>query len=180
MKKENVKIIKPKKKREEEEKRNWELIAAIITGIIGLILFTNSSKAVIFVCYAIGLAISIFGVYHLISYYRLKKEMNIENNVSLILGSCAVFIGIIVIILASAIETFLRFIIGVVLIISGLNKIMTSIDLRNYIVLTTGIILVAIGLYTILAENIVFAIVGLLLIISSVIDIVKYIKEQKK
>lgn len=178
MKTQKTTIIKPKKIQNKEQK-NYELIGSIIMLIIGIILFTNSSKAVVIVCYCIGAAISLFGGYNLLNYYRLKKELNIENTSNLIIGVTTIFIGIIFIILASAIETFLRFIIGIILIISGIQKIKTSIDFNDYITLTTGIVLVAIGLYTILAENIVFAIVGLLLIISSILDIIKYYREQK-
>lgn len=166
-------LIKPKK-RNNNNKNNYELISIIAMFIIGLILLTNSSKAVIIVCYCIGASITIFGSYNLFRYYRLKKELNIENNGFLVLGVTTIFLGIITIILASAIETFLRFIIGITLIVSGIKKIKSSIDVRNYLYLTTGIILVAIGLYTILAENIIFAIVGLLLIISSILDLIKY------
>lgn len=165
-------LIKPQKI--DDNKKNYELISIIAMFIIGLILLTNSSKAVIIVCYCIGALITTFGAYNLFKYYRLKKELNIESNGILVLGVTTIFLGIITIILASAIETFLRFIIGITLIVSGIKKIKSSIDIRNYLYLTTGIILVAIGLYTILAENIIFAIVGLLLIISSVLDLIKY------
>lgn len=178
MKKEKITLIKPKKNKENKHK-NIDLISSIIMFIIGLILLTNSSKAVIIVCYCIGAAITAFGSYNLFKYYSLKKELNIEDNVKLILGVTTIFIGIVIIILASAIETFLRFIIGIILVTNGIKYIKTSIDSHNYLILTTGIVLVAIGLYTILAENIIFAIVGLLLITSSIIDIIKYFKNKK-
>lgn len=178
MTKQKETLIKPKKNKEKDAK-NYELVSSLVMLIIGIILLTNSSKAVILVCYFIGSAIIIFGSYHLLSYYRLKKELNIEKTTSLILGVTSVFIGLIFILLASAIETFLRFIIGIILIINGIKRITSSIDFRNYIELVIGIILVALGLYTILAENIVFAIIGALLIVSSVMDIIKYCKEKK-
>lgn len=181
MKSQKATIIKPKKvKEKEKENKNYGLIASIAMLIIGIILLTNSSKAVIIVCYCIGAVIAIFGGYNLLNYYRLKKELNIESSSHLIIGVIAVFIGMIMIILASAIETFLRFIIGMILIISGIQKSKNAIDYKDYFILLTGILLIAIGLYTILAENLVFAIVGLLLIISSIIDIIKYMKNQKK
>lgn len=179
MKNSKTTIIKPQKVKEKENKK-LEFIASIVMMIIGIILITNSSKAVIIVCYSIGTVISIFGAYHLLNYYRLKKELNIESNPNLIIGVTTLLIGILTMILASAIETFLRFLIGIILIISGIQKAKTSIDRRDHLILLTGIVLIAIGLYTILAENIVFAIVGLFLIISSIIDMIKYIKNQKK
>ncbi len=178
MKSQKTKLIKPQKNR--KKNINLELIGAIIMFITGLILITNSSKAVIIICYCIGILISLFGGFNLLNYYRLKKELKIENTTNLIIGVITVFIGIITIILASAIETFLRFIIGLILILNGLSKIKISIDNQNYIIMTIGIVLVGIGLYTVLAENIVFIIVGSLLILSSIIDIIKYFKNQKK
>lgn len=176
---EKTTLIKPKKEKDKKINNN-ALIGSIIMLIIGIILFTNSSKAIIIVCYVIGAFICAFGTYNLINYYRLKKELNIENTTNLIIGVTTLFVGLVVIILASAIETFLRFIIGIILIINGLKKIKDSIDYRNYITLIIGIVLVGIGLYTVLAENIIFAIVGLLMIISSITDIIKYLKTEKK
>ena len=175
MKKEKITLIKPKKK----EEKNYKLLGSIILLIVGIILLTNSNQAVICVCYCIGALIGIFGIYHFIQYYKMKKEFNVENNFNLISGVVSIFIGIILIILASAIEAFLRFIIGIILIINGIKKIKDSIDFQSYITLTIGIVEVAIGLYTILAENIIIAIVGFLLIVSSMIDIIKSLKDQK-
>ena len=171
-------LIKPKKGRENNAKK-LEILGPLLMLIVGIILFTNSSKAVIFIFYCIGALVILFGCYHLVSYYRLKKELKIEDNRKLVLGSSSIFIGIVIILLAGAIETFLRFILGFILIINGIQKTILSLNQRNYIVLTEGILFVGIGLYTILAENILFQIVGVLLIVSSVIDFVNFIKKQK-
>lgn len=179
MKSQKTTIIKPERVKAKEAKK-WDIIAPIIMLIIGIILFTNSSTAVVIVCYIIGTIGLVIGGYNLLSYSKLKKELNVEDTNKLILGIAAIAIGLIVIVLSSAIETFLRFIIGIVLISSGIQKTIPSIDNRNYLFLTEGIIFIALGLYTILAENIVFTIIGLLLIISSIMDLINYYKEQKK
>lgn len=171
-------LIKPKRVKEKEAK-NLKILGPIIMLIIGIILFTNSAKAIIIVCYLIGAIFIIFGAYNFISFYRLKKELNIESNKNMVMGTVAIFIGIIIILLSGAIETCLRFIIGCALVINGIKKIMESLNTHNYIILTEGIIFIGMGLYTVLAENIIFQIVGLLLIISSIIDLVTYFKEQK-
>ena len=177
MKAEKAKLIKPKKNREEN---SYQWISSVIMFIIGVILFTNSSKAVIFVCYFIGASVFLIGCYNFYKYYQIKKELNYENTTNLILGVTAIVMGMIIILLASAIETFLRFIIGIILIINGLSKIKYGIDFRNYITMIIGIILIGTGLYTILAENLVFAFIGFFLIISSIMDLLKYFKTQKK
>jgi uncharacterized membrane protein HdeD (DUF308 family) len=179
MKKEKTTLIKPKKNKVNGIE-NKELIVSIILLIIGIILLTNSSQAVIIVCYCLGIISIIIGTYNLINYYQVKKELNIENTNNLVIGVMALFIGFLIIILASAIETFLRFIIGIILIFNGIKKIILGIDFKNYLELTEGIILVLGGLYTIIAENIVFIVIGLLLVISSVIDIITYLKGQNK
>ena len=46
---------------------------------------------------------------------KYKKELNMEDNSKLVLGTSAVFVGIVIVILSGAIETFLRFIIGILL-----------------------------------------------------------------
>ena len=179
MKKEKTSLIKPKRIREKETK-NYELILSIVMLMIGIILFTNSNKAIVIICYIIGVITTLFGSFNLLNYYRMKNELNIENNFNLITGVLSVFIGIIIIILASAIENFLRFIIGLILLLNGLKRIKLSIDYRLYFELVLSIILIALGLYTILAENIIFNIIGLLLIISSTFDIFKFFQKPKK
>ena len=171
-------LIKPKKKKEKQMK-DREYLGPLLMLLLGIILFTNSSKAIIYVFYAIGACIFLFGVYHLLSYYRLKKKLTLEDNQKMVLGTSSIFIGILIILLASAIETFLRFILGFILLLNGLKKIWFSFYQRNYIVLLEGIIFIGIGLYTILAENIVLQIIGILLIISSVIDFFSYLLIKK-
>lgn len=176
MKKEKTTLIKPKSNKKEINK---DLISSIVMLIIGLILLTNSSQAVIVVCYCLGIVAILIGGYNLVNYYKLKKELNIENTNYLVIGVMAFFIGLIIIILSSAIETFLRFIIGIVLIFSGINKIINSISFNNYVESLEGILLVIGGLYTIIAENIVFIIIGLLLVISSIYDLITYYKNHQ-
>lgn len=171
-------LIKPKKVKEKEAKK-LEVLGPLLMLIVGIILLTNSSKAVIFVFYCIGVLAILFGVFHLVSYYRTKKELKVDDNAKLVMGSSSVFVGIVIILLAGAIETFLRFILGFVLLFHGVRKTIFSLTQKNYVVLLEGIFLVGIGLYTILAENIVFQVIGVLLIVSSIIDFIEFIKVQK-
>lgn len=171
MKEEKTTLIKPKKKKEKETD-NLKILGPILMLILGIILLTNSSKAVIIVFYSIGAVFILTGIFNLIRYYQLKKEMNIEDNSKLVLGTSMIFIGVLILILSGAIETFLRFIIGIILIYNGLKNAILSLNTKNYVTLIIGISLISMGLYTILAENIIFQIVGVLLIISSVVDFI--------
>ncbi len=177
MKKEKATLIKPKK---EGERNNSKLLSAILTLVLGIILFTDSSKAVIIVFYCIGVVFLLVGIFHFISYYKTKKELHIEDNNKLILATSALFIGIVILILSSAIEKFLRFILGIILIFNGLRNIVVSLQIKNYVPILIGIVFVGMGLYTILAENIVLQIVGALFILSSIVDFVSMFTSLKK
>lgn len=175
MKKEKVTLIKPKK-----ENKNKELILPIVLLIVGIILLTNSTKVVIFACYLIGATLLALGIYNLISYYNQKKQFNYENNQNLLFGVILITGGLLTILLASTIEELLRVVIGIILIIHGIKKIFSSIDKKNYLNLFEGVLLIIIGLYTMLSQNVVFMIVGIILIIASVIDFIDIYKQQKK
>lgn len=179
VKKEKTTLIKPKKVKE-NEKNELKILTPIIMLILGIILLTDSSKAVIIIFYIIGAIFLLIGIYNLISYYKLKKELNIEDNNKLILSTSTLFIGIVILLLSGAIETFLRFIIGFVLIYSGIRNTVVALHGKNYFILIVGIGLIGIGLYTILAQNIVLQIIGALLIIASIIDFVNLLNPKNK
>lgn len=178
MKKEKVTLIKPKN--ESSQEKNTKLLGAILSLILGIILLTNSTKAVIIVFYIIGGVFLLIGLYYLIRYFRMKKEMHIEDSSLFVLGTSALFIGIVILILSGALETFLRFIIGIILIFNGIRNFILSMHMRNYVTLGIAILLIGMGLYTILAENIVLQIVGALFIVSSITDFVSLFLENKK
>ena len=178
MKEEKTTLIKPKKIKDKETER-LKILNPIILFVIGIILATNSDKFIILVCYIIGALVLLFGIYNLIKYYRLKKELNIDDNMALVLGGSVTFLGILIILLASAIEIGIRYIIGFALLYNGYKKITISLANKNYIILTEGIIFILLGLYSILAKNIVFTIIGILLIISSIVDLIEILSHKK-
>ncbi len=180
MKKEKTTLIKPKKIKDKEPQKT-ALIFSLISLVVGIILLTSSTKAVIVVCYMIGGIVTLFGIYHLFRYYKLKQELKIEDNQKLIFGVTFLFIGLVIVILSSALEACLRFIIGFSLIVNGIKKALIAINNRDSLILILGLLFIAMGLYTILAENIVFQIVGVLLIVSSIIDILNtFISKKNK
>ena len=178
VKKEKITLIKPKKHHKKETK-DFKIIEPILLFILGIILLTNSSKIVIIVFYVIGSIFALIGIYNLISYHKLKKDLGIEDTTKLVFGTSTLFIGFMILILSSAIETFLRFIIGILLLYNGLKNTLIAINIKNYYTLPIGILLIGMGLYTILAENIILQIIGVLLITASVIDFLGMIPTKK-
>ena len=179
MKEVKATLIKPQKPKDKNNDNNMKILGPIIMLILGIILLTNSSKAVIIVCYVIGIVFLVIGIYNLLLFYKAKKEYNYEDNNKLVFGSSTMFIGIIILLLSSAIETFLRYIIGIILIYNGVRNFVVSLKEKNYITLIIGVILIGMGLYTIFAQNILLEIIGALFIISSVIDFISLLRPKK-
>ncbi len=178
MKEEKTTLIIPKKKKKSDnDSKDW--LNPLVMFIMGIILTFSADKFIILICYFLGVMAIIMGIYNLFTYYNYKKKFNFDNNHNLVIGSLAIFIGIIIVILASAIEVGIRYIIGFTLIYNGLKKLSLSLSLKDFVNITESIIFLVLGLYTILAENIVFSIIGILLIVASILDFLKLYHSKK-
>lgn len=174
----NIKIIKPKK----TEKKG--LFGSILLLLLGIILITNSNSIVTFAFQIIGAIVITYGIFQIIKYLNLKKQFKIEDSETLMSGIIKITIGLLIILLASILEVGLRYILGIYLIMNGINKLWIASSLSerkskffvNNIV--NGSIFILLGLYTILIANAALVFVGILLIISAIFDIFSY--SQKK
>lgn len=175
MKKDKVELIKPNKNK---KKDSINFINPLILLILGIILLTNSSKVVIMVIYFIASIFLVYGIYNLISYSQTKKNLNIIDSNKLVLGVSTFFIALVIFILAASIDTFLRFIIGIILIYNGFKNIFDFLNFKSYFSLGVGILLTIMGIYTITCENIILQIIGCLLIIASVIDFLNLLEKK--
>ena len=188
---EKVEIIKPKSKKKSDNnsdiknmyETNKKYISPILMGIVGLILLTNSDDIIILACYIIGGLILGFGIYNIVGYYQLKKQLNIENASKMSSGIVIITIGGIIILLASFIKSFLNLFLGVWLIASGIAKLITVSTLYNTdkktanLCLIQSVIVILMGLYSILFQNIILTIIGAWMIICSIIDLYEIFKK---
>lgn len=187
---EKVELIKPKSKKkmrnEKELKDNFiknkKFISPILLGIVGIIFLTNSNEIIIYACYILGALIAGFGLYNIIKYIQIKKELKIEDSTKLNMGIITIAIGLFVILLAGVIQTFLNLIIGAWLLSTGFIKLIgisvlyqTDRKTANLNIIE-GVIVILMGLYTIFFQNIVLAIVGAWMIICSAIDLYNLLK----
>lgn len=171
------KIIKP------NEANKKEIVQTIILLILGIILVTNSNQIVTIAFQIIGALIITFGVYKIIRYISLKNQFKMEDTEMLTAGIITIAIGLILILIASVIEIGLRYLIGIYLIMNGISKLMisTNISMNNTKSnMIAAIIYIGLGLYTIFIANAAFVIIGILLIISSLFDIVTYFTNKKR
>lgn len=187
---EKVDLIKPKSKKQAKKEqdikdsfnRNKKFISPILMGIVGLIFLTNSNTIIIYACYILGSIIAGFGIYNIIKYVQIKKELKIEDSIKLNYGIVSITIGLLIIVLAGIIETFLNIIIGAWLITTGVTKLIGISNLYNYdkktanLNIIESVIVIAMGLYTIFFQNIVLTIVGVWMIIGAAIDLYNLLK----
>lgn len=188
---ENVEIIKPKSKKQEKKEnefkakfeQNKKYISPILLGVFGLIFLTNSNDIIIFACYILGAIIAGFGIYNIVKYNQIKQQLKIEDSQKLNTGIIFITIGLLIIVLASFIQTFLNLIIGIWLITTGITKLIgiselyTSDRKTANLNLIQAFIVIAMGLYTIFFQNIILALVGIWMLISAAIDLYNILKK---
>lgn len=190
-KEEKAQLIKPKskkqEKKEEEVKKkindNKKFISPILMGIVGFIFLTNSNDIIVYACYILGALIAGFGIFNIIKYTQIKNELKIEDTQKLNTGIFGITIGLLIILLASIIQTFLNIIIGVWLIFTGVTKLynisslyVTDKKTANLNIIEAFIV-IAMGLYTIFFQNIVLTIVGIWMIIGAALDLYNLLKK---
>ena len=183
-----VEIIKPKSKKKKATENNTKsffnnnknFISPIIMGLIGIVFLTNSNNVIIYAFYIIGALIIGFGIYNVLGYAQLKKQLKIEDNSKLMVGCLMIAIGLSIVILASFIQVFINLVIGVWLIYNGITKL---ISINNFnekdrnLKLVESIVYIALGLYSILFQNIILVILGIWMIIAAIIDIYELLKK---
>lgn len=185
--KDKIEIIKPKSKKKkmyednirQKYEDNKKFIFPILMAIIGFIFLTNSNDVIIYSCYVTGALVAGFGIFKVISYLQIKQQLNIEDSNKLFIGIVTISIGILIIILASIIQTFLNLLIGSWLIVTGVAKIINLNNVnakeKNFN-LIEAIIYITTGLYSVLFQNIVLMIVGIWMIIGASIEIYNLFK----
>jgi len=166
MSKDKTEIIKPKK----EGKESSNILTPIIYLILGFILAFRSNEAVKLVFYILGIMIIIYGIKAFISYYQNKDTVQYKN-INLSIAIMSVLIGVLLIILAGALEVGIRYILGFFMIFIGISRILTDYSLGNKISFSSmsNIILIILGIFSIFVSNAVLVIIGWILIVNALL-----------
>ncbi len=156
------------------------LVTSLVLFIIGAILFTNPEDIVILVSQIFGGILAVIGLFNFVFYYRKKSKGVITNNQEFVSSVVLMVIGLLFIFLAGAFETALRFIMGIWILLSGINKLIAAMTLgpktKNYTsMLIVSVILLLGGMYIILWSNLVLSVLGIVIMIYSGIEIYGYI-----
>lgn len=163
------------------KKDKSSIITSILFLVLGICLFINPTEMVKFITYIIGIIFVVFGSIKLYNYYKFKDSI---SNIQLTLGIAAIIIGIVIMFCNGIIEFTIRLIMGGFILANGLNKIIVSLNSKNYndkwkILLAIGILLIIVGLYMLLVSNIILSTIGIILIVYSSIDIISYLMYPK-
>ncbi len=157
-----------------ETKRN--VIPHIVFLAIGLILFLNPGGIVEFISYIIGGVFLALGI----SKYVIDARRQDRTTGDMFYSFIMIALGLIFIFFSSTVEFILRLLIGIWIIINGINTIVIGIstlkeEKKNIVSMVVGLILVIIGLYTIFVSNLILSALGLVICIYSVLEVIDYI-----
>jgi len=156
-----MKIIKPKNM----YKFSSSVFVPIIYLLLGIILAFKSNIAIALVFNIIYILLIFFVIKNIIDFYQNKFKFSLNSGLS------SIIIGLLIIILAEAIELSIRYILGFFLVFIGINMLLTQIAINKYISFSaiSSIILIVLGIYSIFVSNALLVIIGYILIINSFI-----------
>lgn len=160
-------------------KNQSTLLGAILTFIIGAILFTSAQRLVTTIFRTIGIIIAVTAVLEfVIFFFSLRKEEPRKG--SLIYSIVALIIAFLFIFASGIIEQFIRFIIGAWILFTGIMRLISALSLNKkntkfLPMIIVSLLLVAVGIYTILIGDIILSTVGLIMMIFSTIETIGYI-----
>ena len=164
--------------------RKRSLVYSIILLVLGIFLTFNSSGVLNTIFNILGILVVLFGIYRFFTYYRLKSQLKIDDSGILMSAVMSVVFGVLIILLSNILTSTIQIITGIWLLFVGISRLgetdLTNLKERNNLILMIGsVIIILLGLYTIFSENVVFVVLGIILIIYSVLDIINYFRYRK-
>lgn len=164
-------------------KRNEKgmMISSVLTLVLGLILLIEADGAVKFLTFIIALFAIIIGVFQLIEYLRMSRE-NKMTSLSFIMGIFFLAVGVFLMISLESLVKFITLVIGLCIAIKSVFKIQFALNLRdisdkwknNLVVGLIGLTLGILLIFNPFKSAVIFLrIIGLVLAISSIIEIIE-------
>lgn len=161
------------------------LVYSIILLVLGIFLTLNANGVLNIVFDILGALVMIYGVYKLVMALKLKKDLKTMDNSLMSSSIMSLIFGFLIIVLSQVLINAINVVTGIWLIFMGISKLNVALSIgaineKDFIVsLISSILIIVLGLYTIMSQNVVLTIIGILLIIYSVIDIINYVVRNK-
>lgn len=172
-----------------ERIRRMEILMAVVSLLIGVIMVIYPQKTMSIICYAIAAAILIYGIVDIISYFTAKSYDG-AFSLTLLKGIIASVIGIVIFINPKYLATFIPIVLGILLIIDGITSIQKSVFLKNnniyfwHISMIESIITFAFGIFVLInplnVEKAIIICLGIAFIWYGISSVWNYLYVQKK
>lgn len=159
------------------------LISSLICFIVGGIFFTNAETVLNFTSIAIGIVLGLVGIFTLVLFYiNHKKGNTLKRN--LFIGAAAIILAILFIVKQDITETLLGLTVGGWIMLVGVLRLISALRLeiktKKFIInFLISLILIGLGIYTIASGRIILEAAGVLLMVSSGLEIIGYIVNSK-
>jgi uncharacterized membrane protein HdeD (DUF308 family) len=165
-------------------KSDNSLFSSILFLIFGIILFTNPGGILKFLSYITGGILILIGIINVLSYIKILKKLNIEENSKIISGIILIILGLVVILFSSFIENTIRLVFGAWIIYSGVVKLIESITFKTdkiifYVNLGISLLMILCGFYVALTD-LAYRMIGLFIMTYSILDIISFVSYNKK
>lgn len=160
------------------------LIYALLFLVFGIILLTSTEDLITIASKVIGTILIIIGIVKSIVYIYMKGKLGDYNFSELVIGLLIICFGVLLIMSSNALSFAIRIIVGLLALLTGINKIVLAISLREIdktgfrVCLVTSLITIIVGL--LLISGVFDQIIGILIIIYSVTEIINYIYFKSK
>ena len=166
-----------------KKQNDKSVLSSILLFILGLFLTFNSEGILNIIFDIIGAIVIIYGIYQFIKYYSQKKQFGTDDGTTLISAISAITIGLLVIFLSNVFTNAIKIVTGIWLIYVGLTKLGTAITLKKTRAfmpsLISAIIIFLLGIYTLVAQNVLFVVIGVILMIYSILDIISFLRTKR-
>lgn len=154
------------------------VITSIVLGILGFIMFIYSKTTLKIITYAIAGLLIFVGFTKVIGYI-IDKNKKEYFNYDLIYGVVNAVIGIILITHPGILEGILGITIGIWIIYTGLTRLGLSLKLKEFKtktwipMLILSIVILAMGIYIIIAPDLIIATLGSIIFMYSILDLME-------
>lgn len=163
----------------------WDtVLSSVLYVTVGTLLVIFPISVIKSLCYAIAIIIMAIGIIKIIS-FLLKEQQEGFTRTGLISGIIFVIIGAFIAIRSKTIISIIPFILGILILFSGISKLQYTMQLRKYsdeknsIMLITSIINVILGIVLAFnpfrAARVMLIILGICMIITGLSDLVSAI-----
>jgi len=163
------------------KKNGWvSIIESIVFAILGVLLICNPEGVIKVISYILGVIFILAGVYKIINYISTKGKYDIYNY-DIAYGVIAILIGLGIILFGNSISSIFRIAIGLWIIYTSILRISFSLKLKAVesntwlYSLLLAILMLVCGLYITLTSGTIAVMIGILMLTSSIINVVEEI-----